>query len=99
MRIVGNRVLIAPYEKKTELPSGLILPDQAQEEQTRGVVLGVGPGRVSDRGILIEIADVESGDVVLYSKYGGTTIEVEGEEMLLVDPKDIFCVLTEGDAE
>ena len=93
--VVGNRVLIAPLEKKTMTAGGLIIPEQAIEDQTRGIVLGVGPGRHTEKtGVLIEI-DLDPGDVVLYSKYGGTTVEIEGEEMLLVDPKDVFLRLGE----
>lgn len=95
MRVIGNRVLVAPYEKKSITAGGLILPEQAQEESNLGIVLALGDGEYNKRGVLCPIDNIDPGDVVLYSKYGGTEIEVEGEAMLLVAPKDILAVMGE----
>ena len=96
MLVVGNRVMIAPNERRTSTDSGLILPPSAQEDAQIGLVLAVGFGRYSEKsGKLIPIEHIGPGDLVLYSKYGGTTIEVEGEEMLLMDPENIFCIVND----
>lgn len=94
MQVVGNRVMIAADARRTSTDSGLILPPSAQEESQIGVVVGIGDGEYHERtGRWMPIVSVEIGDHVLYSKYGGTVIEVDDEEMLLISPNDIFAIV------
>ncbi|NBV43296.1 co-chaperone GroES, partial [bacterium] len=71
--------------------SGIVLPDSAQEKPQSGVVLAVGPGRVAEDGKNIPV-NVKEGDVVIYAKYGGTELKVEGNEYLIVRESDILAV-------
>lgn len=94
VEVVGNRVLVAPDAKKTTTTSGLILPDRSVEESTIGTVVAIGSGDYHQKtGRWMPIRSVDVGDRVLYSKYGGTVIEVDGEEMLLIKPEDIYCIV------
>ena len=91
-RPLGDRVVIraTPGDKTTK--SGLVIPDTAKEKPQEGGVVAVGPGRVLDDGRR-EPMDVAPGQVVLYSKYAGIEIKVNGEELLIVGQKDILAVL------
>ena len=94
MFVVGNRVMIAPDARTDRTPLGIWLPQQAQEDAQIGTVIGVGYGRYSEKsGALIPIDFIDPGDRVLYSKYGGTVISVDGDDVLLVSPDDIFAIV------
>lgn len=94
MQVVGNRVMVVPDERKDRTPVGLILPQQAQEDAQIGTVVAVGEGRYSEKtGVLIPIDFINVGDRVLYSKYGGTVIEVDEEEVLLLSPDDVLAIV------
>jgi chaperonin GroES len=87
-----DRVLVRPEDADETLPSGLVIPDTAKEKPQEGTVLAVGPGKRSDTGDLIPI-DVKEGDRVLYSKYGGTEIKVDGEELLILSARDVLAIV------
>ncbi len=90
---LGDRVIVKPKdEDEQRTPSGLVIPDTAKEKPQLGDVLAVGPGEFSD-GERIPI-DVEVGDVVVYSKYGGTEVKFEGEELLIMSSRDILAVVS-----
>ena len=87
-----DRILVRPEDNDETLPSGLVIPDTAKEKPQEGTVLAVGPGKRSDTGDLIPI-DVKEGDRVLYSKYGGTEIKAEGEELLILSARDVLAIV------
>ena len=87
-----DRILVRPEDTDETLPSGLVIPDTAKEKPQEGTVLAVGPGKRSDTGDLIPI-DVKEGDRVLYSKYGGTEIKAEGEELLILSARDVLAIV------
>ena len=91
LRPLGDRVLVKPDEEAAEKVGSLYIPDTAKERPQRGEVIAVGPGRKTDKGDLIEM-NVKAGDKVLYSKYGGTEIEIEGEDYLIMSASDILGV-------
>ena len=87
-----DRVVVQANEAETTTASGLVIPDTAKEKPQEGTVLAVGPGRVDDKGNRIPI-DVSEGDVVLYSKYGGTEVKYAGEEYLVLSARDLLAVV------
>ncbi|QIK71374.1 co-chaperone GroES [Propioniciclava coleopterorum] len=88
-----DRILIQPLEAETTTASGLYIPDTAKEKPQEGKVVAVGPGRVDDSGNRIPL-DVAEGDVVIFSKYGGTEVKYDGAEYLLLNARDILAVVT-----
>jgi chaperonin GroES len=92
-----DRIVVeaAPREEKTA--GGIILPDAAQEKPQRGKVLAVGPGKRLDSGQLSAV-DVKVGDVVLYGKYGGTEVTVDGTDYIILRAEDILGVIEEQPA-
>jgi len=90
---LGDRVLVQRLEAEQTTASGLVIPDTAQEKPQEGKVLAVGPGKVDDKGNRVPV-DVAEGDVVVFSKYGGTEVKYDGEELLLLNANDIYAVVT-----
>ena len=88
-----DRVLVQQVEAETVTASGIVLPDTAKEKPQEGRVLAVGPGRIDDKGNRVPI-DVAEGDVVIYSKYGGTEVKYDGQEYLLLNARDILAVVS-----
>ena len=88
-----DRILIQPLEAETTTASGLYIPDTAKEKPQEGKVVAVGPGRVDDSGKRIPL-DVAEGDVVIFSKYGGTEVKYDGQEYLLLNARDILAVVS-----
>ena len=86
----------APAEAEETTVSGLVIPDTAKEKPQQGEVLAVGPGRRSDQTGEIIPVDVAVGDVVVYSKYGGTEITVDGEDLLILSSRDVLAKITGG---
>ncbi len=86
-----DRVLVQPLEAEQTTASGLVIPDTAKEKPQEGKVLAVGPGRFED-GKRIPL-DVAEGDVVVYSKYGGTEVKYNGEEYLLLSARDVLAIV------
>lgn len=87
-----DRILIQPLEATTQTASGIYIPDTAKEKPQEGAVVAVGPGRVDDKGNRIPV-DVKPGDVVIYSKYGGTEVKYGGEEYLILSARDVLAVV------
>jgi chaperonin GroES len=86
-----DRLVVRAQEAEETTTSGLVIPDTAKEKPQQGEVLAVGPGRRSDQtGDLIPV-DVSVGDVVVYSKYGGTEITVDGEDLLILTSRDVLA--------
>jgi len=88
---LGDRVVVRPLdEEDMKTPSGIYIPDTAKEKPQEGEVVAVGPGELNEKGNRIEI-DVKKSDKVIYSKYGGTEIKVEGIEYLILSSRDILA--------
>ena len=87
-----DRVVLKRIEGEQQTTSGLFIPDSAQEKQARGEILAVGPGRVNDKGDVRPLF-VEKGQEVLFSKYAGTDIKVDGEELIILREDDILAVV------
>ena len=87
-----DRVLVLPLEAETTTASGLVIPDTAKEKPQEGRVIAAGPGRVDDKGVRVPM-DVSEGDVVVFSKYGGTEVKYDGEDYLLLNARDILAVV------
>ena len=88
-----DRIVVRPSEAETQTASGLVIPDTAKEKPQQGTVLAVGPGRRSDQTGQIIPVDVAVGDTVVYSKYGGTEITVDGEDVLILTSRDVLAKL------
>jgi chaperonin GroES len=90
-----DRIVVKPLEEDTQkTPSGIIIPDTAKEKPQEGEVVAVGPGRFED-GKRVPM-DVKVGDRVLYSKYGGTEVKVDGDEYLVLSARDVLAVVKGG---
>jgi len=87
---LADRVVIRPIEREEVTKGGIVLPDTVKEKPQEGEVVAVGQGRVSDDGKRISM-DVKVGDTVIYAKYGGTEIKVEGEDMVILRESDILA--------
>jgi len=88
-----DRILVQPLEAEQTTASGLVIPDTAKEKPQEGRVLATGPGRIDDNGNRVPL-DVAEGDVVIFSKYGGTEVKYDGQEYLLLNARDILAVVT-----
>jgi chaperonin GroES len=89
---LSNRVIIRPTAEDSVRESGLIIPEVAAEKPQGGVVLAVGPGAFTDKGVRV-VPEVSEGDAVLYSKYGGTEIRVDGEDLIVIKESDVLAVI------
>ena len=92
LRPLGDRVLVKAIEKKDEVRSGLIIPDTAKEKPQEGEIIAAGKGKIGDDGKLIPM-DVKTGDKILYGKYSGTEIKIEGQEDLIMHQEDILGIV------
>jgi len=90
MQPLGDRLVVKPIEGEEVTKGGIVLPDTAKEKPQEGKVLAVGPGRLSEDGKRIAM-EVKVGDVVLYVKYGGTEVKIEGEELMVLRESDILA--------
>jgi len=89
---LGDRVLVKPLEPKEVKKGGIIIPDTAKEKPQEGKVIEVGKGKMLEGGKIVPI-EVKKGDKILYSKYGGTEIKLEGEEYLILREEDILAII------
>ena len=87
-----DRIVVRPAAAEEKTASGLVIPDTAKEKHQQGEVLAVGPGRRSESGELIPL-DINVGDTVVYSKYGGTEIAQDGEDLLILAGRDILAIV------
>ena len=90
---MADRLIVKPIEREEKTKGGIILPDTAKEKPQEGEVLAAGPGRLSDDGNRIAM-DVKVGDIVIYSKYGGTDYKVDDDELVLLRESDILAKKT-----
>ena len=86
---LDDRIVVEPVDAETTTAGGIVLPDSAKEKPQRGTVRATGPGRLLDNGDRVAVA-VKIGDEVLFSKYGGTDIEVEGKDVKILRESDIL---------
>ncbi len=93
VRPLRDRVLVKPLTEKEVVKGGIIIPDTAKEKPNEGEVIAVGSGRVLEDG-KVQPLDVKKGDKVIYSKYGGTEIKIEGEEHILMKEEDILGIVS-----
>jgi chaperonin GroES len=94
LKPLGDRLIVRVVEEEETTASGIVLPDTAKEKPQRGKVVAVGDGKWDDEGDKRIPLDVGEGDEVLYSKYGGTEIEVEGEDLLVLRESDVLAKVT-----
>ena len=85
-----DKIVVQTSEAEETTASGLVIPDTAKEKPQEGKVLAVGPGRIDDKGNRVPL-DVSVGDVVIYSKYGGTEIAIDGEDVLVLSSRDVLA--------
>ena len=88
-----DRIVVKPLDAEQTTASGLVIPDTAKEKPQTGDVLAVGPGRRSEQSGDLVPMEVGVGDTVVYSKYGGTEITVEGEDLLILNARDVLAVV------
>jgi chaperonin GroES len=88
---LGDRVLVEPLDRDETTKSGIVLPDTAKEKPQEGTVIAAGSGRVDDKGQKHAL-EVKKGNKVLYGKYSGTEIKIEGKDYLIVSEKDILAI-------
>ena len=91
LKPLDDRIVVRPNEAEQTTVSGLVIPDTAKEKPQQGEVLAAGPGRRSEQTGEIIPLDVKVGDTVVYSKYGGTEIAVDGEDVLILTSRDILA--------
>lgn len=87
-----DRIVVQSLDAETTTASGLVIPDTAKEKPQEGTVVAVGPGRVDDSGNRVPV-DVAVGDVVIYSKYGGTEVKYAGQEYLILSARDVLVIV------
>lgn len=90
---LADRVVVKPAEAEEKTSGGIILPDTAKEKPQEGTIVAVGPGKVSDNGTKVPM-EVKTGDKILYGKYSGTEITIEGEEHLIMRESDILAIVS-----
>lgn len=92
---LADRVVVRPVEEMEAKKGAIIIPDTAKEKPMQGEIIEVGPGKVSDDGKKLPL-EVKKGDRVLYGKYSGTEVSIDGEELLIMRESDIFAVIAKS---
>ena len=92
LKPLGDRLVVKPSEQEEQTASGIFLPETAKEKPQQGTVVAVGPGIRKDDGERVAL-DVAEGDKVLYARYAGTTIKVDGEEILILKESDVLAIV------
>ena len=92
LKPLGSRVVVEPVEQEEVTAGGIVLPETAKEKPQKGKVLSIGPGERDDNGERIPM-DVSEGDTVLYAKYAGTEIKVDGQKLLILKESDILAIV------
>jgi chaperonin GroES len=93
LKPLDDRIIVHANEADQTTASGLVIPDTAKEKPQEGTVIAVGPGRFNEDGDERVPMDVAVGDTVIYSKYGGTEVKVEGEDYLILSARDVLAVV------
>ena len=89
---LADRVVVEPIEEEVTTKGGIVLPDTAKEKPQRGKVIAVGSGKLLEGGERVPL-EVKEGDIVVFAKYGGTEIEIEGEEYIILSERDLLAVV------
>lgn len=92
LKPLADRIVVKPAEAEEKTAGGIILPDTAKEKPVEGTIIAAGPGKVADDGKVIKM-EVKVGDRVLYGKYSGTEVTINGEEYLIMRESDVFGIL------
>ncbi len=92
LKPLGNRVVVEPIEQEEVTAGGIVLPETAKEKPQKGKVLSVGPGERNEKGERIAM-DVQEGDTVLFAKYAGTEIKLDGKKMLILRESDLLAIV------
>lgn len=92
LKPLGNRVVVEPIEMEEMTSGGIVLPETAKEKPQKGKILSIGPGERDEKGARVPM-DVKAGDVVLYAKYAGTEIKVEGKKLLILKESDLLAIV------
>ncbi|MCA9982798.1 MAG: co-chaperone GroES [Anaerolineales bacterium] len=92
LKPLGDRLVVEPQEKEEVTASGLVLPETAKEKPQQGTVIAIGPGRRDDDGKRVPM-DVAEGDTVLYAKYAGTEIKLDGKKVLILKESDVLAIV------
>ena len=93
LRPLGDRLVVEPIEQEERTASGIILPETAKEKPQEGLVIAVGPGRYDEEGKQRVAMDVKVGDRVLYAKYSGTEVKLEGKKLLIMREGDLLAIV------
>lgn len=91
-RPLGDRLLVKPNPSEETTKSGIVLPDSAQEKPQEGTVVSTGPGGKDDSGKVVAM-EVKKGEIVLYSKYSGTEVKIDGKEHLIIKESDVLAIV------
>ena len=89
---LGDRVLVKPVEEEEQVRGGIIIPDTAKEKPQQGEIIAVGPGKTTEDGNAISM-NVKAGQIVMYGKYAGTDVKIDGAEYLIMSESDVFGVI------
>jgi len=89
---LADRLVVRPNEREEMTVSGIVLPDTAKEKPQEGTVVAIGPGRLNEAGKRVAL-EVKSGDTVLYAKYAGTEVKIEGEDLLILKETDVLAIV------
>lgn len=92
LKPLGDRVVVKALEREEKTKSGIVLPDTAKEKPQEGKVIAVGTGRVLDNGQRVPL-EVKEGDKVIFSKYAGTEVKIDGEEYLILSERDVLALV------
>ncbi len=92
IRPLNDRILVKRLEEEEKTAGGIIIPDSAKEKPAEGKVIAVGPGKLNDNGDRVAM-DVKAGDSVLFSKYGGTDVKIDGEDYLIMREDDVLGIV------
>ena len=95
LRPLADRLIVEPIEREETFAGGLVLPETAKEKPQQGKVIAVGPGTRDDDGDRIAM-DVQQGDIVLYAKYAGTEIKIDGNKVLVLKESDVLAIVDEN---
>ena len=95
LKPLADRVVLKPVQAEEKTKGGIVLPDTAKDKPQEGEVIAVGPGRILENGTKLE-PEVKVGDRVIYSKYSGTEVKIDGEEYLIVRESDILAIRTDS---
>jgi chaperonin GroES len=92
LKPLEDRVIVRPLEAEQKTSGGIIIPDNAKEKPQKGEIIAVGPGKVSDKGAKIDMT-LKKGDKVLYGKYSGTEVTVDGKDYLIMRESDVLAII------